>query len=71
MLDEEGTGGGSVLGHGLTTAMHISRQLKSGRKFTQLMTTNYEVLLKEIHCLHPIHEQLKVVPMGGAYCGDL
>ena len=48
-------------GHGLTMAMHLLHQLKSARRFTELLTTKYDLLIKEIQCLQPINLQLKVV----------
>ena len=41
-------------------AMHLLHQLKSARRFTELLTTNYDLLIKEIQCLQPINLQLKV-----------
>ena len=47
-------------GHGLTMAMHLLHRLKSARRFTELLTNKYDLLVKDIECLHPIHQQLKV-----------
>ena len=60
LLADESTGGGAVGGHSLTMAMHLLHQLKSARKFTELLTTKFYVLVKDIQCLHPINQQLKV-----------
>ena len=47
-------------GHGLTMAMHLLHRLKSSRRFTELLTNKYDLLVKDIEFLHPIHQQLKV-----------
>ena len=47
-------------GHGLTMAMHLLHQLKSARRFTDLLINKYDLLIKEIQCLQPINLQLKV-----------
>ena len=60
LLADESTGGGAVGGHGLTMAMHLLHQLKSARKFTELLTNKFDVLVKDVQCLHPINQQLKV-----------
>ena len=41
-------------------AMHLLHQLKSSRRFTELLTTKYDLLIKDIQCLQPINLQLKV-----------
>ena len=47
-------------GHGLTMGMHLLHRLKSARKFTELLTSKFDVLVKDVQCLHPINQQLKV-----------
>ena len=48
LLSDENTGDGAVGGHGLTTAMHLLHRLKSARKFTELLTNKYDLLVKDI-----------------------
>ena len=60
LLGNENAGGGAVGGHGLTMAMHLLHRLKSARRFTELLTNKYDLLVKDIECLHPLHQQLKV-----------
>ena len=60
LLDEAETGGGKVGGHGMVAAVHLLRKLKSSRKFSEMMTTKFEIHCKEINCLRPIHDRLQV-----------
>ena len=54
------TGGERVGGHGMVVALHLLKVLKSSRKFTELMTTKFEMRCREIKCLWPIHKRLQV-----------
>ena len=60
LFSETITGGGSEGGHGIVVAHHLLHSLKSSRKFIEFMTTKFNVRYKEIECLRPIHEKLKV-----------
>ena len=53
-------GGAGTAGHGMVVALHLLKELKSSRKFIELMTTKFDIRCKEIKCLHPIRERLKV-----------
>ena len=68
LLADESTGGGAVGGHSLTMAMHLLHQLKSARKFTELLTTKFDVLVNNVRCLHPINQQLKVAISCTSVC---
>ena len=60
LFSDVSTGGGRVGGHGMVVALHLLKKLKSSRKFIELLTTKFEVMCKEILCLRPLHDQLKV-----------
>ena len=60
LFSDPRTGGGSVAGHGMVVGLHLLRKLKSSRKFSELMTTKFEVVCKEIKCLRPLHDKLQV-----------
>ena len=60
LFSDVSTGGGSVGGHGMVVALHLLKKLKSSRKFIELLTTKFEVMCKEIMCLKPLHDRLKV-----------
>ena len=60
LLGEASTGGAGVGGHGMVVALHLLKELKSSRKFIELMTTKFEMRCREIGCLRPIHERLQV-----------
>ena len=60
LFDDVSTGGGDAGGHGLVLALHMLRKLRSSRKFSELLSHKFEVVCKEIKCLQPLHERLKV-----------
>lgn len=60
LFDDVKTGGGHVGGHGMVVALHLLKELKSSRKFIELLTTKFNAMCKEIECLSPLHDQLKV-----------
>ena len=60
LFDDMKTGGGHVGGHGMVVALHLLKEMKSSRKFIELLTTKFEAMCKEIKCLSPLHDQLKV-----------
>ena len=61
-------GGGSMGGHRMVVALHLYKLLKSSRKFTELMTKNFDTTIKGVNCLIPFNDQLKV---GRCGCGLL
>ena len=54
-------GGGKSGGHAMVVALHLYKLLKSSRKFTELMTKNFETTIKGVDCLIPFNDQLKVL----------
>ena len=60
LLDDVATGGGDTQGHGMVLALHLMTQLKSSRKFLQLLTKQYDFICSRLHCLQSFHEQLHV-----------
>ena len=60
LLEDEETGGGSMLGHSMVLSLHMLKQLKSSRKFTELLTYKYDAMYRGITALKPIHEELTV-----------
>ena len=58
-------GGGKSGGHAMVVALHLYKLLKSSRKFTELMTKNFETTIKGVDCLIPFNDQLKV---GRHFC---
>ena len=60
LLDDVKMGGGNMQGHGMVLALHMVKQLKSYRKFSELMTKKYDSLCRWLHCLKPFHEQIDV-----------
>ena len=60
LLDYVVTGGGDTQGHGMVLALHLMTQLKSSRKFLQLLTKKYDSICSRLHCLQSFHEQLHV-----------
>ena len=53
-------GGGAVRGHAMVVALHLYKVLKSSRKFTEMMTRNFDTTIKGVDCLIPFNDQLKV-----------
>ena len=52
----------------MVVALHLYKLLKSSRKFTELMTKNFDTTIKGVNCLIPFNDQLKV---GTGGCGLL
>ena len=64
LLNDEKSGGGASGGHNLTIGLHLLLELKSHRSFIDFFTNRF-AMIKEVQCLRPFHEQLKV---GTCYC---
>ena len=60
LLNDNAMGGGKTGGHAMVVALHLYKLLKSSRKFTELMTNNFETTIKGVDCLIPFNDQLKV-----------
>jgi hypothetical protein len=60
LLNDDAMGGGKSGGHAMVVALHLYKLLKSSRKFTELMTKNFETTIKGVDCLIPFNDQLKV-----------
>ena len=60
LLDDVTTGGGDTQGHRMVLALHFVTQLKSSRKFLELLTKKYDFICRGLHCLQAFHEQLHV-----------
>ena len=60
LLDDVETGGGDTKGHGMVLALHMVKQLKSFKKFSELLTKHYDYTYNWLHCLQPFHEQFAV-----------
>lgn len=65
LLNDDAMGGGKSGGHAMVVALHLYKLLKSSRKFTELMTKNFETTIKGVDCLIPFNDQLKV---GRHFC---
>ena len=61
LLNDDAMGGGKSGGHAMVVALHLYKLLKSSRKFTELMTKNFETTIKGVDCLIPFNDQLKVL----------
>ena len=59
-LEDVRTGGGADNSHGIVVAFHMLRNLKSSKKFVQVMTEDFKSRCNEITALHPIHKKMKV-----------
>ena len=51
ILDDPATGGGACKGHTLVLALHLLKRLKSFRKFTDLLTVQFNAVCRGITCL--------------------
>ena len=60
LLNNDTMGGGANGGHAMVVALHLYKSLKSSRKFTEQMTTNFDVTIKGVECLTPFKTQLQV-----------
>ena len=72
LLNDDAMGGGKAGGHAMVVALHLYKLLKSSRRFTELMTKNFETTIKGVDCLIPFNDRLKVqILMGGNFGGVL
>ena len=60
VLEDAATGGGACKGHTLVLALHLLKRLKSFRKFTDLLTVQFDAV-RGISCLEQFSVDLKVV----------
>ena len=61
VLDDAATGGGACKGHTFVLALYLLKRLKSFRKFTDLLTVQFDAVCRGIRCLEQFSVDLKVV----------
>ena len=61
VLDDPATGGGACKGHAYVLALHLLKCLKSFRKFTHLLTVQFDSICSDITCLAHFSGKLKVM----------
>ena len=68
ILDDPATGGGACKGHAFVLALHLLKHLKSFKKFTDLLTVQFDAVYRGITCLKQFCVELKVVCVCECVC---